>query len=292
MPPGPRPIDAIVSNALLPPTRDRSLLKFFLLLFAISIPFWLIGAVSGLQLLPGLPLAALAAVCPGTAALVLTYREKGWPGVKALLRRAFDCKRIREKIWYAAALFLMPSVIVLSYGMMRMAGSPVPAPQISLMPTLMMCVAFFVAASCEELGWSGYVIDRIQDRWGALPAAILVGFVWVVFHYVALIQAHRAAIWIVWWSLGTVSLRVIIVWLYNNTGGSVFAASLFHTTINVSWQLFPIHGSYFDPRVTGLITAFMAAVVTVTWGPKTLTRMRMPLMCADTTDVRRPRRQA
>ena len=63
---------------------------------------------------------------------------------------------------------------------------------------------------------------------------------------------------------------------YNTTRRSVFVASLFHTTINVSWQLFPIHGSHFDPRVTGLMTAFLAAIVSVIWGPQTLARMRMP----------------
>jgi uncharacterized protein len=275
MPPGPRPIDAIDSNALLPTTRDRSPLKFFLLVFALSIPFWLLGEVRRLEFLPGLPLGALIAVCPGMAALILTHRERGMPGAKALLKRAFDCKRIKEKIWYAIALFLMPGVMLLSYGLMRMTGKPVPAPQISLWPTLVMCVAFFIGAASEELGWSGYVIDPMQDRWGALRAAVLLGLIWVVYHYVALIQLHRSAEWIAWWSLGTVSLRVIIVWLYNNTGGSVFTASLFHATINVTWQLFPIHGSHFDPRVTGLITAFLAAIVTVIWGPKTLARLRI-----------------
>jgi hypothetical protein len=70
----------------------------------------------------------------------------------------------------------------------------------------------------------------------------------------------------------TVALRVIVVWLYNNTAKSVFAAALFHTTINVTWQLFPIQGSFFDPRITGAIAAFVAAAVIVVWGPRTLAR--------------------
>lgn len=103
----------------------------------------------------------------------------------------------------------------------------------------------------------------MQNRFGALLASLLVGLVWAVFHYVALLQAHRSLEWIAWWSLWTVALRVIIVSLYNNMGKSVFAAALFHTTINVTWQLFPIQGSFFDPRVTGAITAFVAAVIVV-----------------------------
>ena len=62
-------------------------------------------------------------------------------------------------------------------------------------------------------------------------------------------------------------MRVVMVWLYNNTGKNVFAAALFHITANVTWQLSPVHGSYYDPRVTGLIMTFLAAAVTSVWGP-------------------------
>jgi uncharacterized protein len=124
------------------------------------------------------------------------------------------------------------------------------------------------------LGWSGYAIDPLQDRFGALGGALLLGVVWAVWHYVPLLEAHRSLAFIAWWSLGTVAARVIIVWLYNNTGRSVFVATLFHTMMNLTWQLFPINGSYYDPRVTGLITAVVAVVLVIVWGPRTLARYR------------------
>jgi membrane protease YdiL (CAAX protease family) len=124
----------------------------------------------------------------------------------------------------------------------------------------------------EELGWSGYAIDPLQRRWGALASSLVVGLAWAIWHYVALAQAHRSIEWIAWWSLGTVAERVIIVWLYNNTGRSVFAAALFHMTDNLTWQLFPVNGSYYDPRITSVITAVVAVIVIVVWTPGTLAR--------------------
>ncbi len=253
-------------------TSRRSPLKFFWLVFALSIPFWLVGAATGLQLLPGLPVAALMFVCPVAAALILVYGENKTAGVIALLKRSFDFERIRAKAWYAPVLLLMPAVMVLSYGLMRLTGVPLPAPQFPVVPAIAMFLAFFIAALGEELGWSGYVTDPMQERWGALEAGVLLGLVWAAWHIIPLMQAHRSPAWIAWWCLGTVATRVVMVWLYNNTGRSVFGAALFHTTINVSWQLFPIHGSYYDPRVTGLIMTFVAAIVTVVWGPRTLAR--------------------
>ena len=263
----------------------RSPLTFFFLVFALAIPFWVFGAMTGLQLLPGLPVAALMFVCPAIAALILAHRENGVAGAKALLKRAYDCKRIRAKVWYAPILLLYPCVMVLSYGVMQFAGTPVPAPPIVALTALLLCAGFFVGALGEELGWSGYVIDPLQNRWSALQASLVLGLIWAVFHFIALAEAHRSVAWIAWWSLGTVAARVIIVWLYNNTGGSVFATALFHTTLNVGWQLFPIDGSYFDPRITGSITAFVAAIIIVLWGPRTLARYRIPSGSGRTTSA-------
>ena len=54
----------------------------------------------------------------------------------------------------------------------------------------------------------------------------------------------------------------------------MFAAALFHATLNPSWMLFPVYGSYFDMRLGGLVMAAVAVMVTVVWGPQTLARQK------------------
>ena len=255
-------------------TSRRSPFQFFLLVFVLSIPFWLIGAVTRLQLLPSLPVSALMAFCPLMAALILVYREHKTAGMIALLKRSFDYKRISAKIWYAPIVLMMPGVMVLAYGLMRWMDVPLPTPQFPVLTALLMFLAFFIGALGEELGWSGYVIDPMQDRWGALRASILLGLVWAVWHVIPLLQAHRSAEWIAWYGLLTVATRVIMVWIFNNTGKSVFGAALFHAMLNISWFLFPNYGSHFDPRVAGLIVMFMAAIIAIMWGPNTLSQVR------------------
>lgn len=253
-------------------TEKRSPLKFFLLVFALSIPLWLIGAVTPLQLLPGLPVSSLMAFCPLIAASILVYRENKTTGVTELLKRSFDYKRIKARIWYAPTILLMPGIAILAYGLMCLLQLPLPTPQFQVLSTLVMFFAFLIAALGEEIGWTGYAIDPMQDRWNALQASILLGVVWAVWHIVPFAQADRSPTWIAWQCLTLLASRVLLVWLYNNTGKSVFAAALCHAMINVSWQLFPNHGSHYDPRITGLITAFAAVVVTVAWGSRTLAR--------------------
>jgi len=83
---------------------------------------------------------------------------------------------------------------------------------ITAVKTLGLFLAFFVGAHGEELGWSGYAIDPLQERYGAFLAAIV------------------------------------------------------HAMSNLTWQLFPIDGSFYDPRVTGPILAVGAALVIIVWG--------------------------
>ena len=252
---------------------NRSPFIFFVLVFVLSTPFWVIGAFMRVQLLPALPVAALAVVCPVTAAVMLVYRENGSAGVKALLKRAVDYRKIHA-IWYAPIMLLIPGATVLSYGLMQTIRMPLPQPQFPIVPALAMFIVFFLGAISEELGWSGYATDPLQERWRALQASLVLGLVWAAWHFIPLMQAHRSFIWIAWWSLGTVALRVLVVWLYNNTSKSVFAAILFHAISNLTWQLFPDYGSHWDPRIVGPITAFAAAIVTIVWGPGTLARFR------------------
>lgn len=251
---------------------NRSPSTFFGLVLALSIPFWLIGAVTERQLMPGLSVSALAAFSPALAACVLVYRVNGFAGVRKLLRRSFDFRRITAKRWYAASLLVMPGVSVAVYLLMRWLDMPLPAPQFSVLAALLMFLAFFVGALGEELGWSGYAVDPLQDRWNALTASLVLGLVGIFWHLVPLLLSHRSPTWIAWWCLYSVAARVLMVWLYNNTGRSVFAVALFHAMLNLSWMLFPVYGSHFDVRLGSLVMAFAAAIVTLVWGPRTLTQ--------------------
>ena len=252
------------STALASPR--RSPLAFCVLVFALSLPLWLIGWVAGVELFPGLPLAALMVVCPAVAALILVYRETSVAAAVAFAKHALDHKGIHPG-WYAPIFLLMPGVVLASYGLLRPMGTPLPVPNVSAAVALVMIVLFFAGAICEEIGWSGYATEPLQERFGALRAGLLLGAIWAVWHFVPLLEAHRSPAWIAWWSLFTVALRVLIVWIYNNTGKSVFAAALFHAASNACTVLLPI-----EFEIVGPALAVVAAFVIVVWGPRTLIR--------------------
>jgi len=220
------------------------------------------SAASGREIMPGLPVGAFAVVCPAAAAFMVARSRGGWAGGRALVGRAIDAGRIGA-VWWFPILLIAPAVSVVAFLALRLSGSALPDPQASITGTLALSAVFLVGAVGEELGWSGFALDPLQVRWGALAAALVIGGIWAVWHYPTLVQAHRSIAWIAWWTLGSFALRIIMVWLYNGTNGSVFATAVFHAVSNLCWQLFPIRGSWFDPRLHGLLMTAVALVVVV-----------------------------
>ena len=255
----------------------RSLPRFFALLVVVSLPFWLAGAAPA-ALVPrvpliDLPLSALVAFAPMIAALILVSREEGTDGAKRFLRRAFEHRGIREKRWYLPILCLMPAILLVEYGVMKVMDPTLPGPQAS--PLLLAFFAiFFVTAIGEELGWTGYATDPLLARRPALTTGLLLGAVWALWHTVTFVQTTNSLTWVFWQSLTTVGLRVLIVWLYANTGRSVFAAVMFHTVVNVSEFTYPVYGSHYDPFIATILIAIVVAIVTFLWGAQTLARYR------------------
>jgi uncharacterized protein len=248
---------------------------FFLLVLLLSVPFYVIGALGGR--LPGLtaqPASALMAFMPMIAALILVYRDRGGESATNLLRRALDFNRVSSMRWVLVAACFLPIVAVVQYAALRLIGTALPAPQFALAATPLFFVIYFVGAIGEEIGWQGYAYPELRTRYSALMAAVLLGAFWALWHVIPFIQIGRTADWIFWHCLCIVTFRVIIVWLFVNTGESVFIAVLFHTMINLPWSVIENYGSFYDPFITFMLLLPTAGAVVAAWGPTALARFR------------------
>ena len=253
-------------------------LNFFLLVFIITIPFYALGFITE-HFLPknipaNIPISALAAFNPLIAALIVTYREKGKAGVKNLLGRVLDYGRCKNKIWYLPVFGLLPFLMILDYLWMRLEEVPMPAWEgpVFMAPVLLM--VFFIFAIGEEAGWTGYAIDPLQDRWGAFNGAVLLAFLWLLWHFIPFVQTHHSTAWLLWQCVQLILFRILTVWLYNNTGKSLFTAISFHAVNNLSWILFPNYGSHYDPFYFSVLLAITVAIVLFLWDSRTFTRNR------------------
>ncbi|MBY6272545.1 MAG: hypothetical protein CW346_10080 [Bacillaceae bacterium] len=82
-----------------PSFKSPSPLKFIILVFALSIPFRLIGAGAehpADRLPVQLPVSSLMAVCPMGAALILVYREEKYAGIKSKKKSTYSALLLLE----------------------------------------------------------------------------------------------------------------------------------------------------------------------------------------------------
>ncbi|QBD75888.1 CPBP family intramembrane metalloprotease [Ktedonosporobacter rubrisoli] len=253
----------------------RSPLKLILLVFILSIPFWLAdNFVPRLPLPIKLPVSALQFIVTLVLTCIFVYREESFAGIIRLFKRVFDVRGIKNKIWYLPIFLLNPLIMLLSYGILYLLGRPLPAePLIPWLEIPIFFVIFFLAAACEEVCWTGYVIDPLQERWGALAASAFLGIVWALWHILPWLSI-QPPLWVAGQALSSIVSRIVIVWLYNNIGKSLIVAILFHDMKNVSEFAFPNYGSHYDPVVSSLITTVIALLVVGLWGPATLARLR------------------
>jgi uncharacterized protein len=88
----------------------------------------------------------------------------------------------------------------------------------------------------EEIGWTGFVFARFQDRHGPLQAALLTTVFFWLFHvssfYVDTRSWATTALVLGLFLLPQLGSRLIAGWLYNSAGSSVLIAGLFHAMHN------------------------------------------------------------
>ncbi len=244
--------------------------KFFILVSLLSVPFLILGGFADIsKIIPiNLPISSLIFLCPITAAIILARRDDKTNGVKLLLKRIWDYKQIPNRWWLISTFLLIPALMILAYLIMKRLDFPMPNPHINFIDAAIFSVVFFVGAIGEEVGWTGYVTDPLQESFESFKTALILGTFCAGYHIIPFIQANRTPNWIFWQCVGIVAIRFITIWLYNNTGKSLLATIIFHTTLNVSVFLFPNYGSHYDPFIFGVLLIITAMAITFLWRTK------------------------
>jgi membrane protease YdiL (CAAX protease family) len=269
----------------------KELTQFFIITFAFSWLIWLPGVVIPNFPISGKTLEILGGLGPAVAALILVGRAQGRAGLKRILANSFGagCK------WgFLAGASLMLLVLHaasrLIYGLFstNLPESEMLASPAGLIPVFI--IMFLLGGGLnEEIGWRGYALDRIQNKYSALAASLFLGAFWIVWHLPVFFLTGTNQSLVPFWlfMLAVIPLGVMMTWVYNNTNQSIFAAAFFHTIGNLSHELFRIMPTKASPALTGFVILtvlyYLATVViVVVYGAKTLQRRKLEMDPAGT----------
>jgi CAAX protease family protein len=225
----------------------------FLLTFLCALPV-IIGGVSMPNLSPSAPLfpfsfagILLSAYTPLAAALLVARFFPGGGGAGALLRQI---RTWRTRMgWYALALIGPAVLFLLANVTLLMLGGAAPEGWLRF-PSLSNPgpggFAFFIGQLLagsfgEEPGWRGFALPRLQAKYGALWASILIGIVWSSWHLWPIITPHGFSLTNVTDAAATymrlISTSIVYAWMYNSTKGSLFLVMVAHAGHNIAAAL-------------------------------------------------------
>lgn len=176
--------------------------------------------------------------------------------------------------WWAIALGLpLVAAGLITVGILAVRG-PVDLGQALPSPLVFLGVFLFTVVLSgglnEEPGWRGFAQPRLNERYGAFNASLVIGVVWAGWHlpyFVAPVTPHSSFPLVnqVGWFGGILALSVVLAWAYNSTG-SVLVAMVLHAMANTADMVIPLAadqivvGGVVDERAVGIVTAVHLAV--------------------------------
>jgi uncharacterized protein (DUF1330 family)/membrane protease YdiL (CAAX protease family) len=171
-------------------------------------------------------------------AFIVTALVSGKAGVGDLARRSFGW-RVPLR-WYAISLLGPPLILLIAiailYGLAPLRA--LAQNWVLLFTAFLPALAIMIVLNnvAEEIGWTGFVFARFQDRHGPLRAALVTTVFFWLFHvpsfYVETRSWATTALALGIFLLPHLGSRVITGWLYNSAGFSVLIAGLFHSMHN------------------------------------------------------------
>jgi membrane protease YdiL (CAAX protease family) len=261
------------------------LVFYFLIAFAFSWLLYLPGPLTYygvLNLDPSILglLGITGLLGPVLSGFVMTAVTERRAGIRRWLRRI-----VRWRVgfrWYLFALIGLPVVMMLGTiirpGALESFQTLAP---LSVLPYLSAFIFMVLIGGplFEEPGWSGFAQPRLQLLHGPLVGGLILGSLWALWHLPGFlipsqdltdIPPRGTVLDFVVFSLALIGLRFVIMWVFNNTRGSVLLAILTHASWNTFYsaaliQLFPapeVLGSYLNFTIAAGVLALVLVALT------------------------------
>lgn len=214
---------------------------YFILTFVLTWALWFASGIAS-PAGPHGPWFLLGVFTPGLVALAFTARDTGRSGVTELLRRLIDW-RVPAR-WYILAISYMAAVkLVVALLYRAVSGA---WPRLGAEPWYLMLAATLTSTlvggqAGEELGWRGYALPRLAERFGLGTAGVLLGAVWALWHLplfffpVGDTYGQSFPLYL----LQVTALSVTMAWVYASTQGSLLLVMLLHAAVNNTKDIVP-----------------------------------------------------
>ncbi len=173
------------------------------------------------------------------------------------IHRSFhlDQCRVLDRRWYGAILLITGAIALIPTLFSQVVGLSSLTDLVAVVPwhyyVLLFVFQLLTSGLGEEVGWRGYLLPRLQERFQSDKALWVGGLIWAIWHYpfvIFLFSANMADLTLAekipaillslaGFSMSIIGTNFIYAWLLRNTK-SVFIAILFHAFGNTLATIF------------------------------------------------------
>ncbi|MFX1284667.1 MAG: CPBP family intramembrane glutamic endopeptidase [Promethearchaeota archaeon] len=209
----------------------HSLILFFLLSYLLMFLPVVLIFFRFLPLLDSL-FFLIAIWSPTISAVFLIGIINGQIGIRKLFNGWFIWKV--SLFWYFAAVILILGPFIVALITILLGEEPTGIDPSMTIPTLVLALIVTIhnGPLCEETGWRGFALPKIESRYGALGASVILGILWAFWHLPLYLIEERIN-FVIFVPL-CLAITILMTWAYNNTNGSLFITFLFHFCFNFS----------------------------------------------------------
>jgi membrane protease YdiL (CAAX protease family) len=250
-------------------------ITFFSLAFGIT---WICGFVMAAQVRNGgeknLILLLLAYLGPYFAALLVMFFFHDREFRADFRKRIYSLKLIRAK-YVPLVLFIMPVGLVLSILISILFGQPVEqlrlAEEFNVLDgeIILSMIILLLVPFLEELGWRGYGVDSLLDRFNLFTGSLIFGFLWGLWHLPVFFipNSYQASLWqqnpifAINFFVGIIPLAIIANYIYVKNNRSILLIIVFHWMVNYSLEI--LQPNQISKCIFTLVLFAIAAFITV-----------------------------
>ncbi len=253
--------------------------RFFVVSFLWSWCFWVPLALAGVGIIPlsleimgkiTIPVSVLAALGPGVGALAAISREKDSLSpaayLKSFLSLRFGWRGFLYPWLILGGITFIAWILPELFGQERL---PMLLPNIWIFP-LYLLIMLFLGGGQEELGWRGYAMPRMEEKFGLWSANLYLGILWAFWHLPLwfIPQTSQTFMNFGGFILLTIGYSYLFSWFYQISGRRAFSGLYVHGIANAVVPLMPILinvKAVPQPRFWLWVSLTFAAGILVTW---------------------------
>jgi membrane protease YdiL (CAAX protease family) len=206
------------------------------------------------------PLIIIAVLSPTLAAMLAARLEPGGAGIRGVFRPLRDWSVSLR--WYAIAFCLSPIALFVGTALYKIAGGPGQLSWWYPPHTPDRLVAIIMLPLCEEIGWRGFALPRLERRFSPLTASLLLGMAWGIWHipmfFVAGAHVDRLMVEMV---LFLVPGSILFSWIFHRTRGSLTVAIVMHMGIHINNSMIALPGNPLPFHVHFVAVLVLAALL-------------------------------